>query len=72
MNKRQRREHNEHAASFPRPGGRGELNPASKLTTEVVRLIRGSKASTRELAEVLKVSQSTVVRARQGLTWNDA
>ncbi len=67
-----RQKHNAYAASFPRLRGRGERNPASKLSAEVVRIIRRSTASSRELAAFLNVSQSTVVRARNSVTWKDA
>lgn len=48
---------------------RGEKHARSKMTDDVVRFVRESPLSLREVAALIGVSHSTVRSARQGCTW---
>jgi DNA-binding transcriptional regulator YiaG len=47
----------------------GESAPSAKLSSKIVKKIRNSNKSTRELADTYQVSQSTIRRARNGTHW---
>lgn len=49
---------------------RGRFNGQSKITEEVVRLIRSDRRSGYELAAELGISRQQVTRIRQGLYWS--
>jgi DNA invertase Pin-like site-specific DNA recombinase len=48
---------------------KGEQHGQSRLSDAAVREIRSSTAPQRELAKQFGVNQSTISRAKRGLTW---
>lgn len=52
-------------------GRKSETNPLAKLTWDIVREIRKSELSDRELASRHGVSESAIYQARKNMTWKE-